>query len=398
MAIMQRRVLCSYARVLAGASLPLTAAFFLWGYTKGNGFSTTSRLPSNTVGTVRDDSPLLLACSSLSNSNNNSSLVGQECNNRRTGTTPADVYFQTHQELPLPRVMHAVLEKPEPTKRSIHSKNIFVVGDVHGCFDELQQLHKKAVETNDHIPFDYVILVGDMCDKGPFSAQVVRFVRTTEHWLSVRGNHDDGALAAALGDVERRKKKKYKWVLDGEESSGTTTNGIGAGVTLSDEDVQWLSELPYSITIPGSYHLGDENDVDTLIIHGGLIPGVDLQLQTIETMITIREVQPVCKSKDDGLVQFEFHKRKKGQEAVVVLDELAVCTSSEEELVARPWASVWKGPQRVIFGHDARRGLQRYQGDFAIGLDTGAVYGKHLTGIILPERKLVSIETTEHKQ
>ena len=81
------------------------------------------------------------------------------------------------------------------------------------------------------------------------------------------------------------------------------------------------------------------------------------------------------------------------------------------------------GPERIIFGHDAKRGIQRYgkhspnigyshcddnvnsladangsennelEGDdWAIGLDSGACYGGSLTGIILPQRELVSVK------
>jgi hypothetical protein len=55
---------------------------------------------------------------------------------------------------------------------------------------------------------------------------------------------------------------------------------------------------------------------------------------------------------------------------------------------AKPWASIWSGKQ-VVFGHDARRGLQ-------IHFDTGACYGKYLTGIILPSKTIVSVPSKKN--
>jgi hypothetical protein len=50
---------------------------------------------------------------------------------------------------------------------------------------------------------------------------------------------------------------------------------------------------------------------------------------------------------------------------------------------------VYRGPQRVFFGHHATAGLQQHP--FALGLDTGCVYGRELTACILPDRRLVSV-------
>lgn len=268
----------------------------------------------------------LLASSKKSNKNDKS---------LRTCETPADHFYSIHGALPRPSSMHATLPH---TCDAPGAENILIIGDVHGCFDEMQLLYRKAVEQNDGKEFLFVILVGDLCNKGPDSVRVIKFVRETNRWLAVRGNHDDSALADALGLL---KSKKYQWVSKSKD-----------GESLSDDDVMWLSELPYTLRIPGKML---DSPFDTVIVHAGFMPDVPLKDQTIHNMITLREV--VCQ---DG-------KKK-------------------------PWASVWNGPFRVIFGHDARRGFQRYEHDWAIGLDTGACYGKKLTGIILPERRILSVD------
>lgn len=54
----------------------------------------------------------------------------------------------------------------------------------------------------------------------------------------------------------------------------------------------------------------------------------------------------------------------------------------------------WKGPQTVVFGHDAKRGLVRRERrgrPIAIGLDSGCVYGGRLSGWIREEDRILSV-------
>jgi hypothetical protein len=57
---------------------------------------------------------------------------------------------------------------------------------------------------------------------------------------------------------------------------------------LSEEDVRWLSELPYTISIP---HL------KALVVHAGVVPGLPLERQTAAHMSRIRSVlhNEVCR-------------------------------------------------------------------------------------------------------
>ncbi len=276
---------------------------------------------------------------------------------RRAYKTEADQHFQRCQKIPLPPIVHDNLERllakgkerstitplneKELNRNNDHqSVRILVIGDVHGCIDELKSLVQKAtMDHNKGRQFRAIVLVGDLCNKGPCSAQVIRYVRSQQDWFSVRGNHDDRALMAALGDVECCSKPKYEWVN-----------------SLSDEDVAWMSDLPYTISISKTMFNNDETSPtehhDFIVVHAGLNPTiVDLESQDTKTLVTVRDLKV-----------------------------------SEKSLA---WANVWQGPQLVLFGHDAKRGLQRER--FAIGLDSGCCYGKALTGIILPEMEFVTV-------
>ncbi|KFA89094.1 metallophosphoesterase [Archangium violaceum] len=205
------------------------------------------------------------------------------------------------------------------------------IGDVHGCAEELDALlHACGYRRGER-----VVLVGDLVAKGPDSAGVVR--RAREHgFLAVRGNHDEHVLRWHTGKMPQGKKLKreHKQVLN----------------TLEDEDWKYLESLPVHRHFP---------ELNVRVVHGGLVPGVPLEEQKPELMLNLRSITP------------EGEPSKKMDAGV-------------------PWASLWKGPELVIFGHDALRGVQRHP--YAIGLDSGCVYGHELTAYVLPEGRFYSVK------
>ncbi|MEZ4340144.1 MAG: metallophosphoesterase [Sandaracinaceae bacterium] len=206
------------------------------------------------------------------------------------------------------------------------SGRTLIVGDVHGC---LAELHALLEELRFDPAADRLVSVGDLVGKGPDGAGVVRFFREGGH-EAVLGNHDDKLLAWREGRSKKRLKARH----------------AADAAALSKADWAWLAALPLFLEIP-------EHEV--LVVHAGLVPGVPVEAQRREDLLNMRSLRP------DG--------------------------TGSSELGAGPlWASRYTGPPRVVFGHDAITGLQRWP--WAIGLDTGCCYGGHLSILVLPGRRV----------
>eukprot|EP00584_Thalassiosira_punctigera_P004479 CAMPEP_0172537540 /NCGR_PEP_ID=MMETSP1067-20121228/9123_1 /TAXON_ID=265564 ORGANISM="Thalassiosira punctigera, Strain Tpunct2005C2" /NCGR_SAMPLE_ID=MMETSP1067 /ASSEMBLY_ACC=CAM_ASM_000444 /LENGTH=1114 /DNA_ID=CAMNT_0013322865 /DNA_START=212 /DNA_END=3556 /DNA_ORIENTATION=- len=209
---------------------------------------------------------------------------------------------------------------------------VIVIGDVHGCIDELKALLKKC----DYHPGDTIVFLGDLVCKGPDSLSVVEMAREVGA-IGVRGNHDFEVV------------RWHQAIKSGADPPVIGSEHYYVASSLSTADLKWLYSLPWFIS---SSHL------NALFVHAGFVSGIRLAKQNPRLMMNMRSILP------DGTVTSKFFNNW-------------------------PWARLWDGPQTVFFGHDADRGLQQYE--HAIGLDTGCVYGGKLTACILPERRLVSV-------
>lgn len=205
-----------------------------------------------------------------------------------------------------------------------------IIGDIHGCADELDDMLRLHANKRN------VYFAGDLVAKGPNSAGVIDLAIEYDA-KSVMGNHD--IRCARYFDAR----------LNGRETPDIPAPHLAISERLNDAQHRYLHALPFYRELP---------EFNSLLVHAGFMPNVDLSKQSTKNMTTMRSIS------NDG--------------------------EASKYIEGRPWASCWSGPKHVFFGHDAIRGRQDHA--FATGLDSGCVYGKTLTAILLPERRFVQVE------
>jgi hypothetical protein len=209
---------------------------------------------------------------------------------------------------------------------------VIAIGDVHGCITELQDLLRVC----DYRPGDELILLGDLVAKGPDSQAVVQMAREIGA-RAVRGNHDHEVIRCREA------------MMRGHDPSYASVDHQRIARQLSQQEHEWLRSCPWYIR---------SEDLETVFVHAGFQPDVPFEEQLPRHMMNLRSVL------ENG-------------------------APSARHSNGMAWARLWKGPLRVVFGHDAYMGLQLW--DKCIGLDTGCVYGGRLTALLLPENRLISV-------
>ena len=134
-----------------------------------------------------------------------------------------------------------------------------VVGDLHGCYDELIALLEKIGIGDD----DRVICVGDLITKGPKSKEVLELFMTDARFSTVIGNHD-----LAL---------RRKW--NGEDIELKSAQKEAHKELRSEKDAyaSFFNRMPFTI------------DLEThLVVHAGLRPNVELYSQTTGDLTRLR--------------------------------------------------------------------------------------------------------------
>ncbi len=204
----------------------------------------------------------------------------------------------------------SVRHTPSRFKQSIDSDDgrHIIVGDVHGCKEEMLTLINTLGFKADS---DRLIFVGDLVAKGPDSLGCLEIACSLDS-IMVLGNHELRILeivnTIASGDS-----------MDIKSSEHATL----ARKLLDDRNsklLHYLKNAPACVSI---------NNASVLVVHAGLMPNTKPEDNSLTTLTTMRSVVS-C----DGF----FKPSAKAGET--------------------PWAALWNGPETVVFGHDAARGLQ----------------------------------------
>jgi hypothetical protein len=132
------------------------------------------------------------------------------------------------------------------------SMSTLIIGDVAGQFDALQSLIQQVPEDKRRT----VVLLGDLIDRGPKSAEVIEWARQTPGVVALVGNHEHMMIYALTPDA--LPPNPYS-AQDWSNNGGTQTvqsfqNLYGAGYRLKlIEAAQWLKSRPLYYEEPGLF-------------------------------------------------------------------------------------------------------------------------------------------------
>jgi bis(5'-nucleosyl)-tetraphosphatase (symmetrical) len=236
-------------------------------------------------------------------------------------------------------------------------KRTIIVGDVHGCLDEFRALVERVGYRQGT---DRLIVAGDLVDRGPDSAGVVRYAMEIGA-EAVQGNHDAKLLRRRKHMLKAQINANYRNPMYPDADQERTISQLG------DSEIAWLEGLPYYIELP---------EHNALVVHAGFAPGVPLHRQNKETMTMVRYIHP----ETHRMMALEMPGFRQPAGSVF-------------------WADLWDDTRDVIFGHNVvgREGIRVWKGTKGAGcygIDTGCVFGGRLTAMIMAgrqEREVVQV-------
>jgi len=225
-------------------------------------------------------------------------------------------------------------------------KRTFVIGDIHGMRLEFEELVEKCGYRQD---VDRLILVGDLCDRGPDSAGCVRYAKEIGAELAI-GNHDDKYLRYRRHEQKKthtgRKNYKNPMRLPPEKQE--------VWDSLTDDDLDYIESGKYCVPVW---------EYNALVVHAGVLPGPYPDRREREEYIFTRYVHK------------DTHRL------------LALGPNFSQPPDSIYWTEIYDGTATIVYGHHVRSMTEPIietndKGGRTIGIDTGAPFGGMLTCVV----------------
>lgn len=227
-----------------------------------------------------------------------------------------------------------------------------IIGDVHGCFDELVELLGQLGYSVDRRDDGYslssthgrkLIFVGDLVDRGPGTVQVLRLVSSlvgSGQAFCVPGNHDMKLVRALRG----RDVKRTHGLAETMEQLGQEAEAFRIEVSKFLDDL--VSHLVF-------------DDGKLVVAHAGLKESMH--------------------GRGSGAVrEFALYGETTGE-----TDEFGLP-------VRYNWAADYRGKALVVYGHTPVP--EPLFLNNTVNIDTGCVFGGGLSALRYPEREIVSVK------
>ena len=246
-----------------------------------------------------------------------------------------------------------VERKPLWNNRTADHGPFDIIGDIHGCFDELHELLNSLgyqIQEAGTPPVYHVthpegrrtIFLGDLVDRGPKTPEVLRLVMDMVNAglsLCVPGNHDT----------------KLQRKLNGKDVR--ITHGLAESLKqLENESPEFVQRVIVFLDSLISHYVLDEGKL--VVAHAGL----KAELQ----------------GRGSGRVRdFALYGETSGE-----TDEYGLP-------VRYNWAADYRGRAAVVYGHTPVPEPEWLNG--TINIDTGCVFGGRLTALRYPEKELLSV-------
>ncbi len=170
---------------------------------------------------------------------------------------------------------------------------IYAVGDVHGCYDLLTEMHRQIMGEilRDRHEDWRIIYLGDYVDRGPATRQVLEFLsgvtEMDQRVIAIAGNHDldllafladpraEGLFANNGGEATAR---SYGVEIAFSPYEALVTGHAALQEAIPEEHIRFLRGLKRWATFG-----------DLFFVHAGIRPGVPLEEQAEDDLVWIRE-------------------------------------------------------------------------------------------------------------